>query len=237
MCDAPIQLLRIYSSYCVLCDYLRSCLSQTPELLYLECYEHIELRQLCDNLVAAVGLRALRWWKGANLKDLTQADDHEVRELGSNMENERASGQEGEHMVGTDLEAATVDATATLLQLLMKQQRGLTEQQERSREQHQRVLDQQATQQEVLLRRVEQLREEMSAIRRRKAEAAGRSKIPKPTQHKLNDDEDDIENFLATFERIATQQKWLQCGNCSGMRKPVNMLWIHCTVLLLASRG
>ena len=45
------------------------------------------------------------------------------------------------------------------------------------------------------------------ALRRREADAAAKPKLPKPTLQKLGDKED-IENFLSSFERIATQQQW-----------------------------
>ena len=90
----------------------------------------------------------------------------------------------------------------------------MTQQQELAREQYQRALEQQASQQDVLVRLVEnqrdemeRCREEMYAMRRREADAAAKPKLPKPTSQKLGDKED-IENFLSSFERIAIQQQW-----------------------------
>ena len=90
----------------------------------------------------------------------------------------------------------------------------MTQQQELAREQYQRALEQQASQQDVLVRLVEnqrdemeRCREEMYAMRRREADAAAKPKLPKPTSQKLGDKED-IENFLSSFERIALQQQW-----------------------------
>ena len=119
------------------------------------------------------------------------------------------NGAEGS--VAEDMPGAT---TATLVRLLVEQQRVMNEQQERAREQHQQALEQQTVQQRMLLEIVEQqkgellrYREEMNSILRKGEEAAAKPKIPKPTMQKLGD-KDDIEHFLATFERIATQQGW-----------------------------
>ena len=55
---------------------------------------------------------------------------------------------------------------------------------------------------------MENYRREIDGLRGRRDEAEGaRIKLPKPTLQKL-DPKEDIENFLATFERIAKQQKW-----------------------------
>ena len=55
---------------------------------------------------------------------------------------------------------------------------------------------------------MENYRREIEGLRGRRDEAEGaRIKLPKPTLQKL-DPKEDIENFLATFERIAKQQKW-----------------------------
>ena len=50
-------------------------------------------------------------------------------------------------------------------------------------------------------------REEINSLLHREASVNSRPKVPKPTLQKLSDDAD-IEHFLETFERIATQQKW-----------------------------
>ena len=104
-------------------------------------------------------------------------------------------------------EVGVVDSTSALLNMVMRQQ-------ELAREQYERALEQQASQQDMLVRLVEnqreqmeRCREEMCAMRRREADAAAKPKLPKPTLQKLGDKED-IENFLASFERIAKQQEW-----------------------------
>jgi len=119
------------------------------------------------------------------------------------------NGAEGS--VAEDMPGAT---TVTLVRLLVEQQRVMNEQQERVREQHQQALEQQTAQQRMLLEIVEQqkgemlrYREEMNSSLRKGEEAAVKPKLPKPTMQKLGD-KDDIEHFLATFERIATQQGW-----------------------------
>ena len=105
------------------------------------------------------------------------------------------------------------ETTTALLQLLREQQRALTEQQQQAREQQMQAQEQQAAQQALLLRVVEQQKEEMARYREemshllRKEESPAKSKLPKPTLQKLGPN-DDIEHFLATFERIAKQQEW-----------------------------
>jgi len=70
--------------------------------------------------------------------------------------------------------------------------------------------EQQAAQQQLLLRVVEQQKEmlqcraEMSELLRKGVESVAKPKLPKPTLGP----NDDIEHFLATFERIAKQQEW-----------------------------
>ena len=104
--------------------------------------------------------------------------------------------------------------TSELMKILVEQQKALAEQREQAWVQHGQALEQQAAQQEMLLRMVEQQkedmvrhREEISGLLHREASVSPRPKALKPTLQKLSDDAD-IEHFLETFERIATQQKW-----------------------------
>ena len=129
--------------------------------------------------------------------------DNKPRDVMSEGEaNERSEG-------GTEMS----ETTTALLQLLREQQRALTEQQQQAREQQMQAQEQQAAQQALLLRVVEQQKEEMARYREemshllRKEESPAKSKLPKPTLQKLGPN-DDIEHFLATFERIAKQHEW-----------------------------
>ena len=70
------------------------------------------------------------------------------------------------------------------------------------------------TQQKMLLDMIEQQRvaheQEMRTLKERGGAETGdslKTKIPKPTLQKLTPT-DNVEHFLATFERIAVQQKW-----------------------------
>ena len=75
--------------------------------------------------------------------------------------------------------------------------------------------EQQQAQQALMMRLMDQQREEMGRYRRELEELRRenaepppqRVKLPKPTLQKLAH-KDDIENFLQTFERIARQQEW-----------------------------
>ena len=100
-------------------------------------------------------------------------------------------------------EAGAADATSVAMVELLREQ-----------------LKAQQTQQEMLMALLEQQKEEMMQYRkevtslRERAEAKSpaegavtATRVPKPTLQKLSPD-DDIEHFLATFERIATQQDW-----------------------------
>ena len=100
----------------------------------------------------------------------------------------------------------------TLIDLLLEQQRVQQEQQRAHQEQ-------QMEQQRMLLALTEKQKEELAQHRsevaelkaQREAQGDVREKatvrLPKPTLQKLGSD-DNIEHFLATFERIAEQQKW-----------------------------
>ena len=111
-------------------------------------------------------------------------------------------GEKGEKSGPQAVEAAEA-STKTLLEMFMEQQRA---QQEQQREQ-----------QKILLTLVEQQKEELAQHRREMAELRAQHeaheerrtavRLPKPTLQKLGPD-DDIEHFLATFERIAKQQGW-----------------------------
>lgn len=106
------------------------------------------------------------------------------------------SEESGSQEPGEAVEAST----KTLLELFMEQQKA---QQEQQREQ-----------QKILLALVEQQKEELTQHRKEMAELRARQdahkeretkaaiRLPKPMLQKLGTD-DDIEHFLATFERIA----------------------------------
>ena len=109
--------------------------------------------------------------------------------------------EKGEENGPQGTEAAEA-STKTLLEIFMEQQRA---QQEQQREQ-----------QKILLALVEQQKEELAQHRKEMAELRAQSeaherrtavRLPKPTVQKLGPD-DDIEHFLATFERIAKHQGW-----------------------------
>ncbi len=108
---------------------------------------------------------------------------------------------------GTGDEPPAVSAEM-LVAMLQEQQRALLQQQEMQREQ-------QRSQQALMEKLLEQQREEMEKCKREVQElkekdvASGdaKTKLPRPTFQKLGE-HDDIENFLAMFERIAEQQKW-----------------------------
>ena len=117
----------------------------------------------------------------------------------------------------------------TLIQMLQEQQRQFIAQQEAQREAaaeqqrqlvaqqevlRQATVSQQAEQQRLIERLMEQQKEEMQRYRVEMLElkepvgkGASVVKLPKPTLKRLTA-EDDIEHYLATFERVAKQQKW-----------------------------
>ena len=117
----------------------------------------------------------------------------------------------GERSQPAEVEEATSGAGATqeaLISMLREQQKAMLAQQDMQREYQQ-------DQQEMMTRLIEQQREEMARYRHELEELRTKSatsegtkpKLPKPTLHKL-DPNDDIEDFLATFEHIAKQQDW-----------------------------
>lgn len=71
--------------------------------------------------------------------------------------------------------------------------------------------EQHKAQQKMLLDMIEQQRvaheQEMKALKEEGTEDSSKVKLPKPTLQKLTPT-DNVEHFLATFERIAAQQKW-----------------------------
>ena len=81
-------------------------------------------------------------------------------------------------------------------------------------EQNRAMQEQHKAQQKMLLDLIEQQREaheqEMKTLKESKGietEESPKTKLPKPTLQKLTQT-DNVEHFLATFERIAVQQKW-----------------------------
>ena len=102
----------------------------------------------------------------------------------------------------------TAVSTEMLFAMLQQQQKLMTQQQEQQ-------WVQQKEQQNLLWEMLERQKAEMEGYRRdvatlrdqRGGPEESRVKLPKPTLQKLEPMEN-IENFLATFERIATQQKW-----------------------------
>ena len=81
-------------------------------------------------------------------------------------------------------------------------------------EQNRSMQEQHKAQQKMLLEMIEKQRvaheQEMRALkdgRKEGTEDSSKVKLPKPTLQKLAST-DNVEHFLATFERIATQQKW-----------------------------
>ena len=91
---------------------------------------------------------------------------------------------------------AATASSETLIAMLQEQQRMMLQQQQ----------DQQRFMRDLLERQKEEHRREIQELRAR-GEAGERVKLPKPTLQKFQPT-DDIENFLATFERVAKQQKW-----------------------------
>ena len=97
---------------------------------------------------------------------------------------------------------------AGVLEMLQEQNRAMQEQNRAMQEQHQ-------SQQKMLLDMMEQQRlaheREMKALKdtqpKEEMGDPAKAKLPKPTLQKLTAT-DNVEHFLATFERIATQQKW-----------------------------
>ena len=84
------------------------------------------------------------------------------------------------------------------------------------REQQKAMLQQQESQQRMMFELMEQQKAEFAKYREEVSSACARTdsrgtraepKLPKPTLQKL-DPSDDIEHYIASFERIAQQQKW-----------------------------
>ena len=92
-------------------------------------------------------------------------------------------------------------SAATMLEMMKEQQRIMLQQQE-TQQRMMQLLEQQKAE-------FASYRVEMSAALSREGPRGEpiEPKLPKPTLQKL-DPKDDIEHFLATFERIAQQQKW-----------------------------
>jgi len=106
---------------------------------------------------------------------------------------------------GTDSDGSSL---AGMLEMLQEQNRAMQEQNRAMQKQHQ-------SQQKMLLEMIEQQKLahecEMKALKdtqlKEEIDDPGKMKLPKPTPQKLTAT-DNVEHFLATFERIATQQKW-----------------------------
>ena len=97
----------------------------------------------------------------------------------------------------------TEEAPMSMVQMLQEQQRAMIEQQRSQRDMLKAVIEQQR-------REMEAHREEMSALLKKATEptlTAPKVKLPKPTIQKLKEG-DDIEDYLAMFERVANQQGW-----------------------------
>lgn len=86
-----------------------------------------------------------------------------------------------------------------LMNMMQEQQRGMQKQQQ----QMMTLLQMQRNDMEVCRREMQELRVGRAPQQEREAGY----KLPKPNLKKL-EDTDDIENFLATFERVATQYRW-----------------------------
>ena len=119
------------------------------------------------------------------------------------------SGIEATGAAGNEQAAAVGVPQMTLIQMLQEQQRQFLAQQEAQR---QAAGEQQAAQQRLIERLMEQQRDEMQRHRVEMLELKERGtsekvKLPKPTLQKLGE-KDDVEHYLATFERIAEQQGW-----------------------------
>ena len=116
----------------------------------------------------------------------------------------------------TDAGGATEAATLlSMIELLREQQRTMMEQQQ---EQQCTMLEQQRPQQELMQSFINQHKmemtahhEEMAALLHKATEVEERAKVRvhKPTLQKLST-EDNIEDFLITYERVAVQQGWPQ---------------------------
>lgn len=148
-----------------------------------------------------------------------QGDEHEQLEdmdvTGEQEPEPEAKGHARTSAVGEE-ERAGADAPLTMLELLKEQQRAMLAQQQEEREHQRQLMAQQRLQHDMLLQLVEEQKQELTRYRGeiqslkeggRTDAGAARAKLPKPTLQKLGPD-DDIENFIATFERIARQQNW-----------------------------
>ena len=95
------------------------------------------------------------------------------------------------------------EAPMSIVQMLQEQLRAMIEQQRFQQEMLKAVIEQRR-------REMETYREEMSALLKKATEPtlpAPKVKLPKPTILKMTEG-NDLEDYLAMFERVANQQHW-----------------------------
>ncbi len=124
--------------------------------------------------------------------------------------------RDGDMEGGEGLEAlqAQVNPQAMLM-MLQEQQRMMAEQHQAQQRVLLEMLPTQQEEQRAYRQEMEELRRREAAEHREEA----RHKMPKPGFKKL-EETDDIENFLETFERVATQQHWpdnVWAGQLAGL--------------------